>query len=371
MGEQDLLNIARRRLHNVGLSGPPRRDPIATVRWLLAVQSQDHHPAGWSLAQRGDSGTKGDSVTKVYVDQLFDDGAIVRTHVLRPTWHYVAPQDLHWLQHLTAARTHRANVTQYRELELDQHLRHRCNDLIGQTLTGGNHLTRNQIGAVLADHGIQATGQRLGYIMMAAELDLVVCSGPLHGRQHTYALVDERVPDPVSDLSRDEALQRLVMRWFASHGPASLNDCHAWSGLPLADLRHGLALAGDALEAQVVDEVTYWQAADHGPTPTEQLPTAHLLQPYDEYFIGHRDTRSVINLAGRSLPAGVTVPHSVVIVDTQLAGHWRSTVFRNQVAIELLLFETPSRARRVALQAAADRHGDYLGVPATIDITVA
>src|SRR5262245_21319948 len=109
----DGLEIARRRLDAQRLTGPSWPDPLAVVRGLGAVQAQEFTVAKWSIGQRC---VGADDAS---VQRLIDDGQIVRTHALRPTWHFVAAQDLGWLQALTGPRVHIINGPYYRAHGLD------------------------------------------------------------------------------------------------------------------------------------------------------------------------------------------------------------------------------------------------------------
>src|SRR5690606_7455514 len=130
----------------------------------------------------------------------------------------------------------------YRKLELDEVVLLRADAIIARALEGGQFKTRLELGAILADAGIGAVkGQRLAYLVMHAELEGVVCSGPRRGKQQTYALLAERAPQ-TRRLARDEALAELTRRYFTSHGPATVKDFAWWSGLTVADVRAGLAM---------------------------------------------------------------------------------------------------------------------------------
>lgn len=144
--------------------------------------------AKWSIAQR----TR--DVTNAALDRAFAEGAILRTHVLRPTWHFVLPADIRWLIELTAPRINARMAYYDRQLELTAAVFSKSNALIRRTLASGRHRTRKELAAVLHKGGIVANTQRLGHLMMRAELDLVICSGAPKGKQHTYALVEERAP---------------------------------------------------------------------------------------------------------------------------------------------------------------------------------
>ena len=250
--------IARRRLRNERLVGAPFASAVEVVRWLGAVQAQDYAGAKWAVGQRVRGGTDAD------VEAACDRGDILRTHVMRPTWHFVVPADIRWMLALTAPQV-KARMAYYdRQLALDGPTYARTNAVIARALEGGRHLTREELGKVLAAAGVAASGQRLGHVMFRAELDAVVCSGPRRGKQFTYALLDERVP-PVAALAREEALAALVRRYFTSHGPAQLNDFAWWSGLTVADAKAGVQmLAGDLVHADV-DGKRYWLAPSKTP----------------------------------------------------------------------------------------------------------
>jgi len=354
-------DIARWRLHNLRLAGAALAAPEDVVGWLCAVQSQDFGPAKWSLAQR--TGGVGDAA----VDRAFADGAIVRTHVLRPTWHFVLPTDIRWMLELTAPRVHALNAYYYRQLGLGEDVFERCNALLADTLQGGVHLTRKQLGATLERAGVALGGFRLGYLLMNAELRGILCSGAPSGRQQTYALLEERAP-AAEPRTRDQALAELTVRYYTSHGPATVKDFGWWSSLTAADIKRGLEMAASGLQHEVVDGVAYWFAGS-APSARPASPTVHLLQGYDEYIVGYSQSKSVLNLAGRTLVQDRPVFNGVAILDGQVAGHWKRTLDRGTVAFEVALYEPFDDAQAKALQAAADRQGEFLGLTATVATT--
>lgn len=358
MNKEDIPHL---RLRNLRLEGDPLAAPEDVVGWLCAVQSQDFGPAKWSLAQR--AGGLGDAD----VDRAFADGAILRTHVLRPTWHFVLPADIRWMLELTAPRVHALTAYQYRQLGLDEDAVRRSGALLADALQGGVHLTRKQLAATLERGGVALGGFRLGYLLMHAELRGIVCSGAPSGKQQTYALLEERAPR-AEPRTRDQALAELTLRYFTSHGPATVKDFGWWSSLTAADIRSGLELVGPRLRQEVVDGVAYWFA---GPAPADRpaSPTVHLLQGYDEYVVGYSQSKPLLNLAGRALVRDRPVFNGVAILDGQVAGHWKRTINRAAVAVEVALYEPFDDAQAKALQAAADRQGEFLGLPATVTTT--
>ena len=220
--------------------------------WLGAVQSQDYGPAKWSIAQRMDG-----TITDAEMDRAFDAGRILRTHVLRPTWHFVLPADIHWLVSLTGPRIRALSAYMLRTTGLDDGVLARSNEIVGRALEGGRHLTRAELRIEIDRAGIATDGFRMGYLMMHAEITLLVCSGALRGKSQTYALLDDRAPD-ARRLTRDESLAELTRRYFTSHGPATVKDFRVWCSLPAADARRGLDLVGGELQRETFRDVTVW-----------------------------------------------------------------------------------------------------------------
>lgn len=235
------LEIAHRRLFNQQLTQPTFNNPADLVQWLGAVQAQDYAAAKWAVGQRLTG------ATDALIEQAVAAGAIIRTHILRPTWHFVAPADIRWLLALTAPRVNSLNAHYYRKLELDEAIFRQTNTVLEKALQGGKQLTRPELVAVLRQAGIEAEDLlRFGLIIMRAELDGVICSGARQGNQMTYALLEERVP-PAPTLGREEALAEFARRYFTGHGPATLPDFVWWSGLTTTDARAGLKMAGAQL----------------------------------------------------------------------------------------------------------------------------
>ena len=244
------LAIVRRRLRDQRLAADPLDTPEDVVGWLGAVQAQEYAEAKWSVGQRLRGGTE------ARIDAALDAGTIVRTHVLRPTWHFVAAADARWLLRLTAPRVHQLNRYWYRKFELDPDVLARGHAVLTAALSAGAPRTRRELAAALAEAGIPADGLRLGYLLMHAELEQLICSGPRRGRQHTYARFDDRVAD-TAHVAREQALAELCLRFFRSHGPATVADLTKWSSLTVT-LKAGLALLGGALESRVDDDGTTW-----------------------------------------------------------------------------------------------------------------
>lgn len=354
-------DLARRRLAAQFLMNPTLHSAQQVVARLGAVQAQDYTGAKWALAMR----TRGD--TDAAVEQALTEGAILRTHLLRPTWHFVTAADIRWLLGLTGPRVDAGNGYRYRQLELDAAVFRRTGAVLIQALRGGRQLTRAELSAAL-NRGRIDTGipQRLAYILMRAELDGIICSGARRGKQFTYALLDERVPSG-KDFSPDDALRELVMRYFTTRGPATIHDFVWWSGLTGAHARRGLEAAGRALEQETIAGKTYWFADTH--VPRTKTPTAQLLPNYDEYFIGFRDRSAILEAIRR---AGVRTPNEaltahVVALNGQLVGGWKRILNPRSATVSLALLAPVSRANHAAITRAVRRYEAFLGTPVRVE----
>ena len=326
---------------------------------LIAVQAQEYLQAKWGLALRTRDAGEAD------VEKLVNDGRILRTHALRPTWHFVSAHDIRWILALTGPRVHVANAHPYRRLELDASIFRKSHNAIARALEGGKQLTRNQLRDVLLQTRIDlGETQRLPYILMHAELEGLICSGARQGKQSTYALLEERVP-PVPGIDRDEALRRLVSGYFTTRGPATVHDCAWWSGLTISDIRRGIDMAATALEKVTSDDKTYWFA----PSPRLPKPTStHLLPIYDEYFIGLKD-RSAIGQRLRDrkvVLGGDALFANIAFIDGQVVGGWKRTLQKGTVEIDFTPLVPLSVAEKKRLAAEAARFGEFLGLRAVL-----
>jgi hypothetical protein len=360
------MDIATRRLRSPRLAGNPLDTADAVVGWLAAVQAQDYPAAVWAIGQR----TEGATATDVH--RLFDAGAIVRTHVLRPTWHFALPGDIRWLLDLTAPRLRAGLGGRWRDLGIDHGVIAGAQAAFSRALAGGRQLTRAELGAVLQASGIDPDRQRLPHLILAAELDALVVSGPRRGRDFTYMLMDERVP-AAAPLRHEEALGRLAERYFRSRGPAQLQDFAWWAGTTLVAARRGVAGAGESLASEVIDGKEYWfgDVAAGPPRPQASgVPAAHLLPNFDELTVAHRDRSAADHPDGRFDPGLFgfgSILSNVLVIGGRVRGAWRRVVGVKSVRVQVRLLDPLRPAERAAVARAADRLGRFLERPVEIE----
>lgn len=345
-----MSDLARRRLRAQRLSGPGLDSAEAVVGWLGAVQSQDYAGAGWGL------GLRAPGLTQAAVDEAFDAGRILRTHVLRPTWHFVLPADARALLDLTGPRVMAGMPGRHRQLEIDGSTIAGAFNAFSRALEGGVQLTRPELGSVLEAAGISPEGQRLAHLIMAAELHGLLISGARRGAAFTYALLEERAA-PAPRPSREETLHRLALTYFRSHGPAQVQDFAWWSGLGQREVRAAAATAHEAaeLERGSIDGVEYYWL-DEG---LGEPDSVHLLPNFDEFTVAYRDRSALLGRTAfdPAIFAFGSILSNVLTVGGRVRGAWRRAGKR----IELRLLEALSDPERIAVEAEAARLARFCG----------
>ncbi|WP_163543867.1 winged helix DNA-binding domain-containing protein [Occultella kanbiaonis] len=349
--------VLRRRMAAQRLTSSGLPEPEDAVRLLTCMQSQETPNAMWSVGMRTRGGTDD------RVRAAFDEGRFLRTHILRPTWHFVAPQDLRWILALTSPKVLSSMRGHFAGLGLDEDVAARGADVFRKVLAGRTALTRREIAPHLEAAGLPHKGQPLGDLHLMNELHGVIVSGPMKGAQHTYVLVDEILP-PEPTLDRDEAVARLVHRFFAGHGPASIKDLTRWAALTQADVRRGLELVGDRLERVEVDGTALWLDPAVPARTAPGAPRAHLLPTYDEATLTYPALGFPVaqgHPRGPDADPWIDPYASTVLVDGLNAGTWKRAPGRGVARIELKLATSVTPDQTAAVETAADRLAAYLG----------
>ncbi len=351
IGEIPYARLLRQRIAGKGLERP-----VDAVRWMGAVQAQDYAAAKWAVGMR----TSGSD--EAQIEEAFTAGEIARTHVMRPTWHFVAPEDLRWMQALTSPRVKALMAYSSRQTGLDAAILRRSCAVLAKALRDGKQLTRTELSASLDEAGIPANGLRLANILIHAELEAVICSGGRRGKQFTYALVDERAPQR-NQLARDESLALLTSRYFTSHGPATARDYAWWSGLSSADVKRGLEMVRSRLICAEIDGQSYWMT-ESAPAVRYPLGAAHLLGNYDEYIVGYSDRSAIfddvhaVHLDARHNPL---FQHTIVSRG-RVVGTWKRPGGKAAADIAPMLFRAPGKVEAASVRRAIIRLQKFWGL---------
>ncbi len=359
-----LADVRRRRLatQRLASSGLPRGADV--VRLLTCIQSQAAPLAAWSLAMRMRPRT---TYAGVLAEQLA--GGWVRTHILRPTWHFVAPEDVRWIQRATGPKVESSLAGRHRGLELDDATVGRALEALCQLLTGPTPMTRRQLTAAFAARGLASNGEQMAHQLLIAELRAVICSGPPRGAEHTYVLVEETLPSGPSDRMEGEAARReLVRRFVSGHGPASERDLLRWSTLTLTEIRAGLADLSDTLERVEVDGHTLW-FDPAVPARTTKPHPAYLVPTFDEVSLTYAQTGFPRRnpKATRQRPLS-EIAGGTVILDGEDVAAWKRLVSRSAVHVSVSP-DVPLRGGdRAAVVDAAERLARFLELPLELEV---
>ena len=345
-----LSDIAGIRLQNQQLAGTQMKSAVEMVEWMGAVQGQEYAQTKWGI------GLRLPHLSDKDIEIELNEGKILRTHLLRPTWHFVSAKDIYWILKLTAPRVHAVNSYMYRQLELDDKIFNRCNDILVKTLHGGNQLTRDDINEEFKKHNIIAKGHRLSYIMMYAELERIICSGARQGNQFTYALLDERVRYK-KFLEEDNALAELTTRYFNSRNPATAKDFMTWSGLTMTDCKKGIEMIKPPLEKNVIEQKEYFFIPKFS-SPDKQADKIYLLPIYDEFVMGYKD-RSAI------MPLNVNAPiryDCMIVYNGQVIGTWKRTILKNIIEMEYDFFKPLNKLQSKLFDEAINHFSEFMNL---------
>jgi hypothetical protein len=346
-------DIIRRRLAAQRLTGEKPATPAELLTELGAMQSQDYGMSKWAIGLRLDKSTHDQ------VEQAIDSGEIIRIHVLRPTWHLVRAADVRWMLAVTAPQIKAAMAFRDRQLELDEKIYRRCEKIMEKALARDKYLPRNVLMPLLNKAGIITDDNRSSHILLRAELDGIICSGPRQGKQITYALLDERVP-ATGKLYPEEALAELTRRYFNGHGPATLYDFTWWSGLSVTDGKKGIGLLGPAIGQTMVGDEQYWFLPGKvlpGKDVSPGIPPALLLPAYDEWIIGYTD-RTGLFATGHERKIITTngIFRPVLLCNGQVAGSWRVEEKKGVYSVTKDWFHPVSQAAQKAMTTAERKY---------------
>lgn len=345
------VSLLQLRLQNQQLLSASYKKPEDLVHWMGAVQAQDYAGCKWAV------GVRTLNTTDASIEQAINKGRIIRTHVLRPTWHLVHANDIRWMLKLTAPRINAFSAFGYRQMELTDAIFKRADKALIKALQGGKQLTRLELQQVLQQVKIKTDEQRFIHIMAHAELDGLVCNGARQGKQFTYALMDERIP-PTNELTKEEALIKLTERYFKSHGPATVQDFSWWSGLTNKDAQLGLELIRSSLISETVNDKTYWM---HESTASlkKKVPVNLLLPAFDEYMVAYKDRLLAADAAAlKKTGNGIFKP--LVIENGYVTGIWKRLDKKGQERVELMPFEKITTTKAKLIQKEIKRYTTFL-----------
>lgn len=327
MNTTDLLNI---RLHNQLLVTNSMKQPREVVEWMGAMQSQNYEMAKWGI------GVRLPHVTNAVVEDAVNRGEIIRTHILRPTWHFVTAEDIYWMLDLCAARLKQAFMSYGKARGIDEDHISKGIDLLPAILEEKNHLTRQEISDELKRIQFVIDEDLVKYIMSRAELEGIVCSGVVRGSKQTYALLHTQAPNRIN-LSKEEALERLARKFFTSHGPATLQDYIWWSGLLASEAKKGIELIKYDFICEEINGKSYWMKNDiQIPAHTE---SALLLPAFDEFVVSYRDRAEILEEEHyRKIITRTGMFSPTITLNGRIIGSWKKAIRKKKVGVDFTFF---------------------------------
>ncbi len=355
-------DIAIMRLYSQQLAHSRFKRPEEVVAWFGGVQAQDFPGAKWAVGQRIKESTDAD------IEQTLAEKKIVRTWAMRGTLHFVTASDIRWMLELLAPRIIARNARRYRELELDEKTLKRSNEVIKNALQDGNQLNRRELLVILQKNGISTEGQRAPYMLQRASLDGIICQGGMHSNNNPIFISMAELPE-TKTLTRHESLAELAMRYFTSHGPATLQDFTWWSGLLTKDAKIGLEAAESSLKSETIEGKTYWYF------PSKQgigfsSPTAHLLPSFDEYIVGYKDRSASLEHIQSKKTGIENIMYPTIALDGQIIGTWKRMFKKNRIIMDLNPVIKLNKAEKHALDITVRHFGKFLEMQAHVNTSL-
>lgn len=353
--------ISNYRLISQKLDKASHNSPQEIVKYLGAMQAQDYAMAKWAIGSRCDA-------TEKEIEEAINSGKIIRTHILRPTWHLVAADDIYWMLDVSGPQVKRIILAETKKYGCDEKEFDKINSAIEKILSGNNHLTREEIIQELnvkkfsGDYKLSPV-----LIMMYAELDGLVCNGKIKGKKMTYALLEERVPKPKTKLTKEEALAKLALRYFESRGPATVADFSHWSGFSTTICKSTINAISLQLNCITIDNQQYWFKKDY-PKLDNFSESVHFLSAFDEYLISYKNRESSILLEHQPkafTKNGIFKP--TIVENGKVIGTWKRTIKKDHVKIETDFFTQTEMSKKQILFEGIKSFENYLETKVIIE----
>lgn len=352
--------ISHHRLVSQKLYKTSSISPQEIVKHMGAIQAQDYSMAKWAIGSRCDA-------TEAAIEEAINSAKIIRTHILRPTWHFVSADDIYWMLDVSAPQVKRFTASAGKKYDYDAKKLDQTNSKIEKLLSGNNHLTREEI---MQELGIKKTSNEdflSAALMMNAELDGLVCNGRMKGKQITYALLEERVPKPKSKLTKEEGLAKLALKYFVSHGPATLHDFSWWSGFPPTICQNAINAIKLQLYSVAIDNQIFWFGNDSS-DETNFRESVHFLPAFDEILIAYK-TREVSVLQEHQSKTftnnGIFKP--IILENSKVIGMWKRTIKKNHAKIETQFFNETESHKKAIIFEGIKAFENYLGTKILIE----
>lgn len=323
------------------------------VAWMGAMQAQDFKMAKWAI------GLRLQKVNEHTVEDAINKGEIIRTHLLRPTWHFVSSEDIFWMLKLTAPQIKSSLKSRHRQLNIDESEIRKCNRILENELRDEKHLTRDQLISRLKQSKIEIKNNRASHIFLLAELEGLICSGSSKNGKQTYALLEERVKNKII-ISKEEALSKLALKYFTSHSPATLQDFIWWSGLPAKDAKSALDMVQSNFISEEINGNKYLINKLYS-LSSNNRNSIHMLPAYDEFIISYKDRSASIRMESiRKVISSNGLFRPSIEINGEITGIWKPIRKSNNVVIEIYHFQKQKKIIKNIIEKVALEYGNFL-----------
>lgn len=349
-----LSEIAQLRLHTQHINSNRYKNVKELVASMGAMHAQDFAMCKWAI------GIRMPKLSLAEIENSLRNAEIIRTHVMRPTWHIVSAENIRWMLELTSPYIKSSMKSRWKELGLNEKIVSKCHSIFEKILAGNNHQTREELISQLEKAKIATSDQRAAHLIVNAELDQLICSGITKENKITYALFEERVPSK-KPLKKEEALYSLASIYFNSHGPATMQDFSWWSGISLTDSKKAMELVKDNCIQTKIDDAVYFQSKTLSiPQFKESL---YLLPAYDEFLISYKERKaSLLTLHQKVTITTNGIFKPIIVENGQVTGVWSRTFKKDRVQIKPVFFKAPKARSKELLEVAAKQYAAFLGM---------
>ncbi len=354
-----LNDIANIRLISQKIAEPEFETAGEIVDWMGAMQAQDFNMAKWAI------GLRLKKATQKNIGSAINSGEIIRTHILRPTWHFVPSGDIYWMMDLSAPKIKASMKGRHQQMELNESVLKKSNKIIKRVLEETKCATRKELITELNKAKISTDENRASHILLNAELEKIICSGKMNGKEITYALLRERVPEP-KRLNRQGALEKLATKYFKSHCPATLRDFVWWSGLSITDAKNALEMIKKDFISEKINEVEYWFPALFS-IPKKFKDSIFLLPAFDEFLISYTDrSASVLNEHESKAFSKNGIFWPTILINGKVKGTWKREIKKDKLLITINFFDSKTKLKNNLLEKESDKLGYFLNSKAEI-----
>ncbi|GGE87330.1 winged helix DNA-binding domain-containing protein [Mycetocola zhadangensis] len=362
------VDVARLRLHAQNILESAVATPVDAVHSMLAMQGQDLPGTLWAIGLRAQA-------TEQEVRRAFDSGELVRSWPMRGTLHALTPQDLRLILPLSRDRLVSSLAARHRELGIE------ANDVTAarraaeaELSTASPALTRKELFAVFERAGQLTAGQRGAHLIFLLAHAGVLCLGPFRGKEQTFVLLDVWAPALGQLPGRDEALAAVALRYFLSHGPATVEDFAWWTKLTLTDARAGAAAARSQLAELSVGGREYLASPQIGELAT-RIPGARstlALPGFDEYILGYTDRSAALAAEHSELivPGNNGMFKSTLVAGGRVIGTWSRTERAQTIDVHGELFREITDTEAHGLVRSLESYGRFRGKAVTVTTSV-